>query len=113
MLSPDEYASHDALALAELVHRQEVTPSELLASAWSQMEAINPTINAVCWPDREVGERAAATVDLQAPFAGVPFLLKDGGASAAGLRLTFGSRSAMSYFPWTDHFARVRHQRDL
>ncbi|MFN8755703.1 MAG: amidase [Burkholderiales bacterium] len=111
MLSPDEYASYDALALAELVNRREVTPSELLASAWSQMEAINPTINAVCWPDREVGERAATKVDIQTPFAGVPFLLKDGGASAAGLRLTFGSRSAMSYFPDADGELTKRYRR--
>jgi amidase len=111
MLSPDEYVSHDAVALAAMVQRREVTPSELLASAWSRMEAMNPAINAVCWPDRDVGERAAAIADIHAPFAGVPFLLKDGGASAEGLRLTFGSRSAMSYFPAADGELTKRYRR--
>jgi amidase len=111
MLTPEEYAALDALALSELVQRREVTPAELLGTAWAQMEALSPALNAVCWPDREVGERAATAVDLQSPFAGVPFLLKDGGASAAGLRLTFGSRSAMSYFPAADGELTKRYRR--
>ena len=107
----DEYRQCDATALAALVRRREVTPSELLAIAWKRMEEVNPSLNAVCWQDREIGEAAAAEVNIEGPFAGVPFLLKDGGAAAKGLRLTFGSRSAMSYYPQSDGELTQRYRR--
>ncbi|MFN7758408.1 MAG: amidase, partial [Betaproteobacteria bacterium] len=42
-----EYARHDALALADLVARREVTPRELAATALAAIEAVNPQVNAV------------------------------------------------------------------
>jgi amidase len=102
MMPPAEYAAFDALGLAELVRRRDVTASELLETALAQIERIDPRINAVI--DR-LDHRARATVarGLPAgPFAGVPFLLKDA-IAYQGERLTLGSRSMADYIPETSH----------
>ena len=74
----DTLGDHDATGLASLVRAGEVTPLELVEAAISRIEAIDPQLNAVIHPrfDR-AREEAARMTDLQAPFAGVPFLVKD------------------------------------
>ena len=47
MISFDDYARHDALGLAGLVQRGEVSPAELLEAAIARIEARNPALNAV------------------------------------------------------------------
>ena len=47
MISFDEYARHDGLALAGLVRRGEVSAAELLETAITRIEAQNPALNAV------------------------------------------------------------------
>lgn len=80
----DEYRRHDALGLAQLVARREVSPGELMATAMARLEEVNPKINAVTqtFTPRGGGE---------GPFAGVPFLLKDLGAQLSGTPTTGGS----------------------
>ena len=87
-----EYADYDALGLAELVRRKEVTPEELAQLAQAAVERLNPQLNAVIevWPDRV--ERCDPDADLNRPFAGVPFLLKDIGAAEKGRPQEMGSR---------------------
>ena len=43
----DEYAGYDALGLARLVQRREVSPRELAETALKAIEAVNPKIHAV------------------------------------------------------------------
>ena len=43
----DEYARHDATALAALVRAGEVTPDELLDAALARADAVNPAVNAI------------------------------------------------------------------
>jgi amidase len=87
-----EYASYDALGLADLVARKEVSPTELAATAARAIAEINPAINAVVetYPDRIEGldERTLGT----GPFRGVPFLMKDVFGHEAGRKIEFGSR---------------------
>jgi amidase len=71
------YAESDGLALAELVHRGEVSPLELVEAAVSTIETLNPTLNAVIHKHYDMAREAAADVDRGAPFAGVPYLLKE------------------------------------
>lgn len=89
-----EYARHDALGLAELVARREVTPRELAATAARAIEAANPSVNAVVetYPDRIDG-LDEATLGT-GPFRGVPFLIKDVFGHEAGRVIEFGSRLA-------------------
>ena len=45
-----DYASHDALDLAALIRRKEVSPLELVETAVRAIERLNPDINAVITP---------------------------------------------------------------
>lgn len=86
----DEYRRHDATALAGLVARGEVGADELLDLAVTRTAEVNPKINAVTLDlaDHAREEPAAR----EGAFAGVPFLLKDLGATLAGTPTSGGSR---------------------
>jgi amidase len=84
MITADEYVRHDGLALAGLVRRGDVSPSELLDAAIARIEQHNPALNAVVRTRFEPARREAAAMDRSAVFAGVPFLVKDLLATLAG-----------------------------
>jgi len=71
-----DYAKFDALGLADLVAKRDVTPAELVEEAIARVERHNPKINAVVFKTFDRA-RSAAKLPVQGPFAGVPFLLKD------------------------------------
>src|SRR5512146_3236817 len=87
-----EYAAYDALGLAELVAKKQVSPAELAATAAAAIDAINPAINAVVetYPDR-VGKLDESRLG-DGPFRGVPFLIKDVFGHEAGRKIEYGSR---------------------
>ena len=91
-MSLAEYAAHDALELAELVRRREVTPSELGALAAEGSARVNDRLGAVIelFEDRIDTVPDAAVHD--GPFGGVPFLLKDLYHGEAGRVCENGSR---------------------
>ncbi len=87
-----EYQSLDAVGLADLVARREVSAGEVLDAAMARLHQVNPKINAVIL-DREAEARAAIAEGLPAgPFAGVPFLIKDITTQMRGAPTTSGSR---------------------
>ena len=51
----DLYEASDAVGLAQLVSRREVTPGELLDEAMERVEALNPQLNAVTMIQEAVG----------------------------------------------------------
>jgi amidase len=74
----------DACEQAELVRTGQASPAELVDAAIERIERVNPRLNAVIH-ERFDKARAEARGDLPAgPFRGVPLLLKDLGARAAG-----------------------------
>jgi amidase len=87
-----EYAKYDALGLAELVAKKQVSPKELTETAVKAIEAANPAVKAVVelYPDRIDGfdEKSLGS----GPFRGVPFLIKDVFGHEQGRRIEFGSR---------------------
>ncbi|WP_424217150.1 amidase (plasmid) [Streptomyces sp. BI20] len=85
-----EYVTFDAVGLAELVARGEVTPAEVEAAARGAARVVNPRINAVVetWPAED------APAPGSTPLAGVPFLIKDIAVAMAGKRMELGSRLA-------------------
>src|SRR5437899_7448174 len=104
----DEYAKYDALGLAELVSRKQVSPKELAETAARAMEAINPAINAVVetYPDRidSLDEKTLG----DGPFRGVPFLMKDVFGHEAGRKIEFGSRLCKGMIVQTDtHYCEL------
>jgi amidase len=87
-----EYSAHDALGLAELVARKEVSPKELAQTAAVARERIDGLINAVVelYGDRidDLDERTLGN----GPFRGVPLLIKDVFGHEKGRLIEFGSR---------------------
>jgi amidase len=83
-----DYDKRDALDLAALVARKEVTAAEVLEEAIGRAERVNGTLGAITVPTYDHA-RAAVRAGLPAgPFSGVPFLLKDLGAQLTGTRTT-------------------------
>ncbi|MEQ9178829.1 MAG: amidase, partial [Nitratireductor sp.] len=87
----ETYAESDALGLAELVHKKEVSPAELVEAAITQIERLNPRLNAVVHRLYDMGRARAETIDAAAPFAGVPYLLKELASSWEGAPITNSS----------------------
>lgn len=86
-----EFGDFDALGLAELVRRGQVSAGELLDDAIARVGQVNDELNAVV--TRMYDEAHAAIGNgLRGPFAGVPFLLKDLRAQYEGVPTTSGSR---------------------
>jgi amidase len=84
----------DALALADAVRRGVVTASAVLEAAL-QRAAEREELGAIrtLAPDVARNDAAAIQQGDSAPFTGVPFLMKDLGAAAAGLKAVCGSRA--------------------
>jgi len=107
----EEYAQYDAVGLAELIAKKDVSASELLDAAIARMEAVNPAVNAVV---RNLEGEARQTIKNGAPngsLAGVPFLLKDIGAMMKGVVTSYGSR-VFSELPAEDDSAIVTAYRN-
>ncbi len=83
----------DATAQAELVRRKDITALELVEGAIERIERLNPGLNAVTMPFFDMARKSAsgAPPNLDAPFCGVPFLLKDLVSECAGMPRTDGS----------------------
>jgi len=90
----DDYSRYDAVGLAELLRRKEVSAEELVRTALDAIARVNPKLNAVI-DVREADARAALKAGVpEGPFSGVPFLVKDLVLHAAGVPTDLGSRLA-------------------
>lgn len=89
-LSFSDYRAFDALGLAQAIRRKDVSRQEVLQAALARVAAVNPTVNAIAVLDAAAAEAPAG--DPAAPFAGVPYFIKDLHAPVAGLPLAHGSR---------------------
>lgn len=93
MSEPTELHHLDATGQAEAVASGQVSARELVEHAIERIERLNPELNAVIWSDAD-GARAAADGPVpQGPFTGVPFLIKDIGATQAGLPTWLGNQA--------------------
>jgi amidase len=107
-----EYAHYDALGLADLVRRKQLTATEVLAAALARADHINPPLNAIITRFDDVARQSAQHTDPDAPFCGVPFLLKDLLAAYAGQALGSGSRFGLRHIvPTVDSTLVTRFKR--
>ncbi|MEO8448407.1 MAG: amidase family protein [Gemmatimonadota bacterium] len=85
-----DYCALDATALADLIRSRQVSAAQVEAVARSAIEAVNPRLNAI------VGSLFDKPLDANSSgrFAGVPFVVKDLVAHAAGVPYEVGSRLA-------------------
>jgi amidase len=111
MISVGEYAAHDALGLAELVARGEVTPRELAEAAFAAIDAVNGEVNCVL---QTLHEEAASAVEGDLPagvFRGVPLAIKEFVLHARGVRFDMGSRFAQGFVARADSELMTRFRR--
>ncbi|MEM6682517.1 MAG: amidase [Pseudomonadota bacterium] len=108
--SVSDYKSHDGLGLAALIRRKQVSKAAVFEAARAAIDADNPRLNAMCIDYEAQFASPAASASEAACFYGVPFLLKNQGAQAAGCLQTFGSRLYTDYRPDydADIFTRFR-----
>ena len=93
-----DYIRYDAVGLAELIRKKEVSADEVLQAALSRLDEVNPKLNLLA---HDLRERAAAwqgsSENADTPLAGVPFLLKDLLADWEGAPTWSGSRMMQHY----------------
>ncbi len=92
-----DFHLYDATALATMVRRRQVTPTELLDAAITRIESLNPHLNAVVHTMYDQARAALAAGLPDGPFHGVPFLMKDLEMAVAGEPLSMGSRALDGY----------------
>jgi amidase len=86
-----EYDRYDALGLAELVRKKDVSAVELVDEAVTRAEALNPKLNAIVFKAYDMARDAAKT-PVEGVFGGVPMFLKDMRAHCIGMMTRSGSR---------------------
>ena len=82
----DLFASHDALAVGQLVKTGKIGAHELLDGTLARLRALNQSLNAIT----DFYEDAPAPAD--GPFHGVPYVIKQLMADCAGHPTTLGSK---------------------
>jgi amidase len=82
------YASSDAVALGAHVRRKDISVAEAVETAIVVIERLNPQLNAVIHRLYDLARAQVPDVPLDAPFAGVPFLLKELASMWQGAPLT-------------------------
>jgi amidase len=88
----DLFATHDALAVAQLVKQRKLGARELLDGTLARLRALNATLNAITdFYDGALLEKSVEAAG-EGPFHGVPFVVKQLMADCAGTPTTLGSR---------------------
>ncbi len=111
---PDDLAFLDATAHAELVRSGTATPLELVDAAINRIEKVNDQVNAVIHPlfEKARATAAAAPTTSDAPFPGVPIVLKDLDGTSAGDPLHLGNALLKQLGHVADHdgylFEKIR-----
>lgn len=101
----DEWAQHDGLALAQRVRKGEVTPAELARQVAAGIEKTNGDLSAVVEVfDDVVQDPLKDGMNLEGPFAGVPYLMKDLGPTLKGRLQEMGSVLMQGHRASTDSF---------
>src|SRR5262245_52908386 len=104
-----ELCFKDAVELARMIRAREVSASEVMTAFLSQIERVNPKVNAVCsFIGEEAALNAAKIADEKlakgepvGPLHGLPHAVKDL-ALTEGIRTTFGSRIYKDFIPGED-----------
>lgn len=91
-MKTSDYLRYDALGLAELIAKKQVTSAEVVSVALEQLAKINPKLNAVILDLGQNAKQQAAAPASSGPFGGVPFLIKDLFEPLQGTVTSSGSR---------------------
>lgn len=112
----DDLAQLDATAQADLVRNGDATPTELVTAAIARIEALQPTLNALttnrfdrALDEAKLADQGRGKAGPDAPFRGVPFLVKDLAIPMEGEPMHEGMcalKEAGYLAPATSHLAR-------
>ena len=100
-----EYESYDAVGLADLIARKQVSAAEVLEAAIARIEARNPALNAIVHKQYDMARAAVGQGLPQGPLHGVPYLLKDLYAFETGVPVSNCSRLYDGFVP--DHDSTI------
>ena len=106
-----EYAQHDGLGLAQLIAKGDISATEAAQLFIEAVEKVNPQINAVIEVYDDALDIAKSAKNNKGPFAGVPFLRKDLGATEGGRLQELGSRLFKGHVPEKDSFLMTRFKK--
>ncbi len=114
MSTAGEIALLDAVDLARLVRRRELSPIEIVEACLTVIEDRNSTVNAFCTVAVDAALEAARKSEEQlttdqpiGPLHGVPVAIKDV-TPTAGIRTTYGSRLFAEHVPDQDALVVTR-----
>ncbi len=103
-----EICFKDAIDLARMIRTRKVTAAEMMAAFLTQIERVNPKVNAICTLVPEEALRAAEEADkcivrggTTGPMHGLPIAVKDL-VLTKGIRTTYGSRIYKDFIPDQD-----------
>jgi amidase len=106
-----EYENCDALDLAQLIKKGDISAFELLEVAISRVEKRNPRFNAVVTKMYDQARTSIALGLPEGPLKGVPFLLKDLGVFYKGVPTTYGCRLFAEAVPDHDSELVARYRK--
>ena len=101
----------DATELARRVRTREVSAAELVDAAILAIEQVNPQLNAVVHRMYEAAREMVQQPLADAPFAGVPMVVKDFDGFVQGVPFTASSRFLDGFVPDHDAEAIARFRR--
>ena len=87
-----EYIRYDVHGLASLIRSHQVSAEQVLDCAFSRLDEVNPTLNAIVTECSEFARKCLSEMHGNEPFYGVPLLVKDLGHAIKGVRTTEGSK---------------------
>lgn len=91
-MSWDEWAQHDGMALAARVKKGEVTAAELARQAAAGIAKVDPKLTGIVEVFADaIKDPVTDGTNLDGPFAGLPFLMKDLGPTMKGRLQEMGS----------------------
>lgn len=101
----EDYVNYDGLGLAELIRSGEASVPEVASAALQAVRATNPQILAVV---EEWEGSVSSEAKEDAPFYGVPFMIKDLAVIMNGKRCELGSELAKGFTPDFDSTLMTR-----
>jgi len=107
----DSYDTYDALAIADLVRRGDITALEVLEATLTKISERNPALNAIVTPLYDEAREAVGQGLPDGPFSGVPYVFKDLVVSVNGVPSTAASRLCIDNIPAFDSEIVARCRR--
>ena len=106
----NEYEKFDAIGLAELIKKKEVSPLEVMESCIDRINERNPKLNAVIATNYDKIYEIINKTIPEGPLGGVPFLLKDLNTHCVDMPATNGCAAFKEFYPKKDSILVSRYK---